>query len=94
MGKLLKLALCALLATGIGSAWAQQAARLARGKYLMEGIIACGNCHVARGEQGQPTRRSRPLPRTSRPTATPALANGPTPSWPRRSAKASARTAA
>ncbi len=54
MGKLLKLALCALLATGIGSAWAQQAARLARGKYLMEGIIACGNCHVARGEQGQP----------------------------------------
>ena len=30
MGKLLKLALCALMAIGIGSAWAQQAARLAR----------------------------------------------------------------
>jgi mono/diheme cytochrome c family protein len=54
MGKLLKLALWALLATGIGSAWAQQAARLARGKYLVEGIVACGNCHIARGEQGQP----------------------------------------
>ena len=54
MGKLLKLAFWALLATGIGSAWGQQAARLARGKYLMEGVVACGNCHVARGEQGQP----------------------------------------
>jgi mono/diheme cytochrome c family protein len=27
---------------------------LERGKYLMEGIVACGNCHVARGDKGQP----------------------------------------
>ena len=25
-----------------------------RGKYLVEGIVACGNCHIARGPQGQP----------------------------------------
>ncbi len=31
-----------------------QAALLARGKVLMEGIVACGNCHVARGPQGEP----------------------------------------
>lgn len=27
---------------------------LQRGKTLMEGIVACGNCHLARGPQGQP----------------------------------------
>lgn len=27
---------------------------LDRGKYLAEGIVACGNCHVARGDKGQP----------------------------------------
>ena len=27
---------------------------LERGKYLMNSIVACGNCHIARGEQGQP----------------------------------------
>jgi mono/diheme cytochrome c family protein len=31
-----------------------QPSLLERGKYLMEGVVACGNCHVARGEQGQP----------------------------------------
>lgn len=31
-----------------------QAALLARGKVLMDGIVACGNCHVARGPQGEP----------------------------------------
>ena len=36
-----------------GAAWAQ--AKLGeRGRYLMEGVVACGNCHLARGEQGQP----------------------------------------
>ncbi len=30
------------------------AAQMARGKYLMEGPVACANCHVARGPQGQP----------------------------------------
>lgn len=29
-------------------------ALLERGRYLMEGIVACGNCHQARGPQGQP----------------------------------------
>ena len=37
------------------SAGAQSAAALLeRGKVLMDGIVACGNCHVARGPQGQP----------------------------------------
>ncbi|WIT12899.1 cytochrome c [Paucibacter sediminis] len=33
---------------------AQAQPALERGKYLMEGIVACGNCHLARGPQGQP----------------------------------------
>ncbi|MBE9609275.1 c-type cytochrome [Chitinilyticum piscinae] len=40
-----------------GSATASAAtdpARLARGKYLMEGPVACGNCHMARDAQGAP----------------------------------------
>lgn len=27
---------------------------LERGKYLMEGVVACGNCHLARGDKGEP----------------------------------------
>jgi len=35
--------------------WADAAAdRLARGKYLMDTVVACGNCHVQRGPQGEP----------------------------------------
>ncbi|HET9978120.1 MAG TPA: c-type cytochrome [Burkholderiaceae bacterium] len=30
------------------------AATLERGRKLVEGIVACGNCHVQRGPQGQP----------------------------------------
>jgi mono/diheme cytochrome c family protein len=30
------------------------AALLARGTYLMNGVVACGNCHVARGAKGEP----------------------------------------
>jgi len=39
-----------------GASWAAtpKAAVLERGKYLMEGVVACGNCHMARGDQGQP----------------------------------------
>jgi mono/diheme cytochrome c family protein len=37
-----------------GAASAADAALLARGKYLMEGPVACGNCHVARNEKGEP----------------------------------------
>jgi len=33
---------------------AQSAGALERGKYLVEGIVACGNCHVQRGERGEP----------------------------------------
>ncbi|MEO8123124.1 MAG: hypothetical protein ABI633_03665, partial [Burkholderiales bacterium] len=46
------LALICLAATG--SAHAADAATLARGKVLMEGIVACGNCHTPVGPQGQP----------------------------------------
>ncbi|NGM86256.1 cytochrome c [Parapusillimonas sp. SGNA-6] len=27
---------------------------LARGKYLMDGVVACANCHMPRGDKGQP----------------------------------------
>lgn len=33
---------------------AQDKTLLARGTYLMNSIVACGNCHVQRGEKGQP----------------------------------------
>jgi mono/diheme cytochrome c family protein len=29
-------------------------AQIERGRVLMNGVVACGNCHVARGPQGQP----------------------------------------
>lgn len=32
---------------------AQGNARVERGRVLMEGVVACGNCHMARGPQGQ-----------------------------------------
>jgi len=35
-------------------AQAQANAKLERGKYLMESVVACGNCHMARGDKGQP----------------------------------------
>lgn len=43
-----------LALTGMGTAQAQKPGSVERGKYLMEGIVACGNCHIARGPQGQP----------------------------------------
>ncbi len=36
-----------------GAASAQKSALVARGKYLMEGIVACGNCHTPRDDKGQ-----------------------------------------
>jgi mono/diheme cytochrome c family protein len=36
------------------AASAQAAGSLERGKYLMESVVACGNCHLQRGPQGQP----------------------------------------
>jgi mono/diheme cytochrome c family protein len=41
-----------LAAPTVGSA--ADAALMARGKYLMEGPVACGNCHFARNEKGEP----------------------------------------
>ncbi len=49
-----RLAIATMLATALGSSGAQEASVLARGKYLMEGVVGCGNCHMQRGEQGQP----------------------------------------
>jgi mono/diheme cytochrome c family protein len=48
------LMLSALFISGESSAATTKAAVLERGKYLMEGVVACGNCHMARGDKGQP----------------------------------------
>ena len=48
------LALGALLTTLAGPSLAQKQTPLERGKYLMDSIVACGNCHLQRGPQGEP----------------------------------------
>lgn len=48
------LTLLALFFSGAALAATPNAAVLERGKYLMEGVVACGNCHMARGDKGQP----------------------------------------
>ena len=53
--KLVPLALTALSLLGaMAAARAQPAGSVERGKSLVEGIVACGNCHFQRGPQGQP----------------------------------------
>lgn len=54
MNKFSTLALPALLVASVGAAGAQERALIERGKYLMDGVVACGNCHIARGDKGQP----------------------------------------
>ncbi len=54
MSTLEKWILTALLVINASAAWAQKSAQIERGKYLMEGAVACGNCHFARGDKGQP----------------------------------------
>ena len=54
MRKFSLLALVALFTAFGASAAAPKSNNLARGKYLMEGVVACGNCHMARGDKGQP----------------------------------------
>ena len=54
MNTISRLALSVLITASVGTAFAQKPTPLERGKYLMEGVVACGNCHMARGEQGQP----------------------------------------
>ncbi|WP_322998360.1 c-type cytochrome [Castellaniella sp.] len=36
------------------AAWAQDDALMVRGTYLADGVVACANCHIARGDRGQP----------------------------------------
>src|SRR6187397_1382023 len=43
-----------VLALAAAPAAAQDKNLLARGTYLMNSIVACGNCHVQRGEKGRP----------------------------------------
>ena len=42
------------LALAAAPAVAQDKNLLTRGTYLMDSIVACGNCHVQRGEKGRP----------------------------------------
>jgi mono/diheme cytochrome c family protein len=51
MAKLWLAVACAI--TSLSAAAAPPAARLERGKYLTEGILACANCHGARDEKMQ-----------------------------------------
>lgn len=46
-------ALAALVTLLAPLAQAQKPGSVERGKYLMEGVVACGNCHFPRGPQGQ-----------------------------------------
>ncbi|MDQ0395815.1 c-type cytochrome [Labrys monachus] len=49
------LAVLACMAAGvIAPASAQADALLERGSYLMNGIVACGNCHTPKGPEGKP----------------------------------------
>lgn len=50
----LRIAACAALVASSTTAWAQDDALMVRGKYLAEGVVACANCHIARGDKGQP----------------------------------------
>lgn len=50
----LRVAACLMLAAPIAASWAQDDAQMVRGKYLAEGVVACANCHIARGDKGQP----------------------------------------
>ena len=46
------IAAVALLSAGFAAA--QSPGSVERGRYLMQGVVACGNCHFPRGPQGQP----------------------------------------
>ena len=40
------------LASGVGAAQAQSGASVARGKYLVDTVMTCQNCHTPRGPNG------------------------------------------
>lgn len=48
------MAACVVLVLPSMTVWAQDDALMVRGKYLTEGVVACANCHTARGDKGQP----------------------------------------
>jgi cytochrome c553 len=52
--KIKRLVALVLAWAAAGTAAAQAPGSVERGKLLMDGIVACGNCHLARGPQGQP----------------------------------------
>jgi len=37
----------------MSAAWAQAPGMVERGRYLVEGVVACGNCHTPKGPQGE-----------------------------------------
>ena len=43
-----------LLGLSLGNASAQDTAQIARGRYLVEGPAACGDCHTPGGLSGKP----------------------------------------
>ena len=54
MWTFLRIAACAVLIVPSITAWAQDDVLMVRGTYLAEGVVACANCHIARGNKGQP----------------------------------------
>lgn len=50
----LRIAICLVLTTPSITAWAQDDALMVRGAYLADSVVACANCHIARGDKGQP----------------------------------------
>lgn len=54
MRALLQIAACVALTASSLTTWAQDDALMVRGTYLAEGVVACANCHIARGDKGQP----------------------------------------
>lgn len=53
MAKLTRQFLAMLLAMVAAAALAQKPSLIERGRYLMQGVVACGNCHIPRDEQGR-----------------------------------------
>ncbi|WP_143322793.1 c-type cytochrome [Candidimonas nitroreducens] len=54
MWRLLRIAAGIALAVQAAASWAGDDALLVRGDYLMNGVVACANCHIARSDKGAP----------------------------------------
>ena len=54
MKRHLKLTVSVLVVISTQASLALDVPSMERGKYLMESVVACGNCHIARGDKGQP----------------------------------------